>query len=194
MPRRSADQAAITRKRILQAARAAFAELGFAGAATTAIARRAGVTEGALYYHFRNKRDLFRQVFLALEAELAAHARAAARAGEPMAAFLAGARAALDLCVRPDFKRIVMIEGPTVLGDAGWRGPDAGVGLDAVARGLRGIAGSDRLSMARARGLAVLVMGAMNQVIIAVAREEPDVEADASLRDLERMIRALLAA
>lgn len=193
MPRSSADRAAITRIRILEAARAAFADQGFAAASTAGIARRAGVTEGALYYHFKGKKALFREVFIALEKELDAQARAASRQGEPMAAFMAGARAALAFCVRPDFKRIVMLDGPTVLGEAEWRGIDAGLGLDTVVRGLRNIAGPERLSGARARPLAVLVIGAMNEVIFAAAREEPGVDPEACLADLERMIRALLA-
>lgn len=193
MPRRSAQGAARTREAVLAAARAAFAEQGFARSSTAGIARRAGVTEGALFHHFPSKALLFREVFVALEDELNRHAQAASRGGEPMAAFLAGSRVSLEFCRRPDFRRIVMLDGPIVLGDAGWREVDSRMGLNTVVRGLRNIAGYDRLGRTQAKPLAVLVFGALNETIFALARDEPDIEVDVCLVHLERMIRALLA-
>lgn len=193
MPRRTAQDAARTREAVLAAARAAFAEHGFAATSTAGIARRAGVTEGALFHHFPSKAELFREVLVALEDELNRHAQAASREGEPMAAFLAGCHASMDFCRRPEFMRIVMLEGPIVLGDAGWREVDSSLGLDTVVRGIRNIAGQGRLSRADAKPIAVLVFGALNEMSFALARGEPDVDIDVSLRHLERMLRALLA-
>ena len=193
MPRRTAKDAARTREAVLAAARAAFAEQGFAGSSTAGIARRAGVTEGALFHHFPSKALLFREVFVALEDELNRHAQAASREGEPMAAFLAGCHASMDFYRRPDFMRIVMLEGPIVLGDAGWREMDSSLGLDTVVRGVRNIAGPARLSRAEAKPIAVLVFGALNELGFALARGEADLDIDTSLRHLERMLRALLA-
>ena len=59
-----------TRDALLGAARALFAERGYAGVGTEEVVRRAGVTRGALYHHFRDKQDLFRAVFEQTEAEL----------------------------------------------------------------------------------------------------------------------------
>jgi AcrR family transcriptional regulator len=193
MPRRTAQDAARTRAAVLAAAKAAFTERGYAGASTAAIARGAGVTEGALFHHFASKTLLFREVFVALEDELNRHAQAASREGEPIDAFLAGCRASLEFCLRPDFRRIVMVDGPIVLGDAGWREVDSRMGLNTVVRGLRNIAGNDRLSRTQAKPLAVLVFGALNEIIFALARDEPDLDVDVCLRHLERMIRTLLA-
>ena len=44
---------------MLKAARAVFTERGYEDAATDEIVERAGVTRGALYHHFRDKKDLF---------------------------------------------------------------------------------------------------------------------------------------
>lgn len=192
MPRRTAKDAALTREAVLGAARAAFTERGFSGSSTAAIARAAGVTEGALFHHFASKALLFREVFVALEDELNRHAQAASRQGEPMAAFLAGCRASLDFCRRADFKRIVMLEGPIVLGDAQWREVDSGMGLNTVVRGLRNIAGYDRLGRVEAKPLAVLIFGALNETIFALARDEPDIDIDVCMTHLERMLRVLL--
>jgi TetR/AcrR family transcriptional regulator len=71
--RPSADR---TRERILAAALDVFSELGFDGASTREIARRAGVTQPLLNYHFSNKDELWRtavdEVFGALNAALSA--------------------------------------------------------------------------------------------------------------------------
>ncbi|MDP2260805.1 MAG: TetR/AcrR family transcriptional regulator [Caulobacter sp.] len=188
MPRRSATDAARTREAIAAAARAAFAVDGYAGASTARIARDAGVSEGALFHHFRTKAALFREVFVTLEGELDAHVRAASRDGAPIDAFLAGCRASMQFGTRPDYQRVVLVDGPTVLGDAEWRKVDAQLGLATVARGLRNLAGRDNLSAEAARPLSVLVMGALNEVIFALARKEEGVEIEACLDALARML------
>jgi len=55
-----AEQREVTRERIIQAAREAFAEHGFRAASTRDIAARAGTTQGLITYHFRTKDDLWR--------------------------------------------------------------------------------------------------------------------------------------
>src|SRR4051812_1426101 len=67
-----AERSEATRSALLAAARALFAERGYAGTAAEEVARAAGVTRGALYHHFRDKRDLFRAVHEQLEAALVA--------------------------------------------------------------------------------------------------------------------------
>ncbi|MFC7713215.1 TetR family transcriptional regulator [Nonomuraea recticatena] len=56
--RRSAEEAAATRKALLVAALSEFAELGYASATLAGIAARAGVTRGAVHHHFTNKATL----------------------------------------------------------------------------------------------------------------------------------------
>ena len=62
-PARDAD----SRAALLRAGRELFAERGYAGVGTEEIVARAGVTRGALYHHFADKRDLFRAVHEELE-------------------------------------------------------------------------------------------------------------------------------
>lgn len=56
MNKRSAED---TRQKILEAARAVFAEAGYAQASMRLIAGAAGISVGGLYLHFRNKEDLY---------------------------------------------------------------------------------------------------------------------------------------
>lgn len=60
------------RERLLTAAAAEFAARGFAGATMAAIGRRAGVTKGGVYFHFRGKEELFFAVFDARRSALRA--------------------------------------------------------------------------------------------------------------------------
>ena len=59
----NAAQSAQTQRALRAAARALFAERGYAATPTEAIVARAGVTRGALHYHFQNKAGLFSAVY-----------------------------------------------------------------------------------------------------------------------------------
>jgi AcrR family transcriptional regulator len=56
--RRQVDRRTETRALLLQAAAQLLQEVGFSGTTTALIARRAGVTTGALHHHFATKDDL----------------------------------------------------------------------------------------------------------------------------------------
>jgi TetR/AcrR family transcriptional regulator len=60
-PGQDEDKDRDTRTRILAAATEHFAQYGYEGARTQAIADAAGVNKAMLYYHFRGKRHLYRQ-------------------------------------------------------------------------------------------------------------------------------------
>lgn len=59
MARKTKEEALATRNNILDAAATVFYENGLQGASLEDIARRAGVTRGAVYWHFKNKSDIF---------------------------------------------------------------------------------------------------------------------------------------
>jgi AcrR family transcriptional regulator len=169
--RRSAADAEQTRRAILAAARSSFAEHGFAAASTTAIARAAGVTRGAVYHHFAGKSDLFREVFVGIEHELNDSVVAAARAeSDSMDAFVAGCAAWLDFAVRPDYQRIAVVDAPAVLGAAEWHEIDAGIGLVSMEAGLAALARDGFLSRSPSRSLAVLLFGALTDAGLSLAR------------------------
>ena len=89
-----AERSEATRTALIAAARALFAERGYAGVGTEEIVRAAGVTRGALYHHFEGKRELFEAVYERIEAELAERIAAGAlpaNASSPLEAMRAGA-------------------------------------------------------------------------------------------------------
>jgi AcrR family transcriptional regulator len=192
MPRRSAAHAAETRDALLAAGRKLFAQQGFAGAGTGEISHLAGVTEGALFHHFGNKRALFEAVFEQVEAELATDAEAAMRAamkkGSALDAFLAACRVYLDHAAQPDFARIAMIDAPVVLGIEGWRRRDSALGLAAMVRGVETLMRDGAIGRQPARPLAVLVLGALNEAGLALARGEEGISSRACLAALRRLL------
>ena len=171
--RRSAADAEQTRRAILAAARASFAEHGFAAASTTTIAGAAGVTRGALYHHFAGKTDLFRAVFVEIEHELNDTVTAAALAEtKSLDAFVAGCAAWLDFAVRPDYQRIAVVDAPAVLGAAEWHAIDAGIGLASMEAGLAALAADGLLPRPPTRALAVLLFGALTDAGLALAGDD----------------------
>ncbi len=62
MARPMQDRAIRTRKMILRAAAEVFDEYGYAGSSISKIIDRAGLTQGAMYFHFKSKEDLARAV------------------------------------------------------------------------------------------------------------------------------------
>jgi AcrR family transcriptional regulator len=114
---RREESAAATRAALLRVARRLFADHGYAGTATEEIVRRARVTRGALYHHFRDKRDLFIAVLDEEHQKLAAQAGAAALAQpDPWSAIVASSNAFLDACVDRAVQQIVLIDAPAVVG------------------------------------------------------------------------------
>src|SRR6516162_9867030 len=94
------ENAAATRDALVRAARRLFADRGYGDTPTEEIVRRARVTRGALYHHFRDKRDLFVAVLDEEQNKLALRAgQAAAAEPDPWQAVVAASNAFLDACL-----------------------------------------------------------------------------------------------
>jgi len=184
MPRRTAADAAVTRVAILRAARKLFAARGFSATTTGEIAQVADVTAGALFHHFGDKTGLFRSVFNDLEAELDAHVRATAGEVGGLEAFLKGFRAYLEFAKRKDFHRIVMLEGPVVLGDAEWHAIEARRAATTLMEGLESLVTEGVIEDRPRRPLGLLLLGAMSEAGFEVARH-------GSARDLDALVDAM---
>lgn len=79
--------------------------------------RRARVTRGALYHHFKNKQDLFEAVFEELEARAAERVLSAALAQpDAWSQAVAGIDAFLEACLEPRYRRLALQEAPLALG------------------------------------------------------------------------------
>ncbi|RTD98614.1 TetR/AcrR family transcriptional regulator [Variovorax atrisoli] len=115
--RTNRERTETTRLALLDAARALFVGKGYVDTSTPEIAVAAGITRGALYHHFEDKRDLFRQVLQRESQAVAADVEAAAPEQlSPREALLEGSKAYLNAMTAPGRTRLLLIDGPAVLG------------------------------------------------------------------------------
>ncbi len=123
--RRSKEDTNATIRKLLEVARSHFTEHGYAKASLESIVQEAAVTRGALYHHFRNKQMLFRTVLEAVQHEVAEHVeQEAAQGTDVWEQLYLGCRAFVMAAVAPHNKRILLIDGPAVLGWEAWRDMD----------------------------------------------------------------------
>ena len=172
--RTKAEQSEATRAALLSAAAALFAERGYADTPTEEVVLRAGVTRGALYHHFQDKRDLFRAVFEEVEAAFVQRVAAASAAdtGDVMARLRAGIDAFLAACTEPAIQRIVLLDGPSVLGWATYRALDAKYGLGLVKGALHGAMEAGVIERQPLDPLAHLFMSALHEAGMLIATAE----------------------
>jgi AcrR family transcriptional regulator len=162
-----------TRRRLVAAARTLFAERGYAGVATEQIVRAAGVTRGALYHQFRDKAALFAAVAETVQAEIAQRITAGAQADgftDPMATLHAGMRRFLEACADPLVERILLLDGPAVLGWRAWRELADRYGLGLLQHALQAAIDAGAITPQPVVPLAHVLIGALDECALYVAR------------------------
>src|SRR3954470_5588395 len=106
------EMIAETRAKLLAAARHAFATKGYAEASMDDFTAEAGLTRGALYHHFGDKKGLLRAVIAEIDAEMNVRLReVSGRAGTPWQAFSDECIAYLEMALEPEIRRIVLRDG-----------------------------------------------------------------------------------
>jgi AcrR family transcriptional regulator len=115
--RSNRERTEMTRAALVNAARKLLIEKGYAGTATPDIVAAAAVTRGALYHHFADKRALFHAVVEQEAATVAAEIeRAAPQARTAVEALLSGGDAYLQAMREAGRTRLLLLDGPAVLG------------------------------------------------------------------------------
>ncbi|HWA48647.1 MAG TPA: TetR/AcrR family transcriptional regulator [Dongiaceae bacterium] len=106
------------RAKLIAAARRAFAEWGYAAASMDDLTAEAGLTRGALYHNFGDKRGLLAAVVNQIDGEMASRAqKVGARSQDDWEGLLAEGAAYIEMALDPEVQRIVLRDGPAVLGD-----------------------------------------------------------------------------
>jgi AcrR family transcriptional regulator len=191
-----AEQREQTRSEIVRIATRRFAESGYAGVALEDLVAEAGLTRGALYHHFGSKKGLFQAVVEQAQASVAdAVAHAASQHDDVLADFLAGCRAFLEASLSPEVRRILLVDGPAVLGWDAWRDGD----LETSARHLdAGVAELVDAGVIEGRALdtvTALLSGALNEVALVNARsDDPARSIDEAVDVVRRLLRGLAPA
>jgi len=162
-----------TRQRLIAAARTMFAERGYAGVGTEQIVQAAGVTRGALYHQFRDKADLFAAVAETAQAEVAHRITSGAETDgpvDPMTALYAGVRRFLEACSDPAVERILLLDGPAVLGWQAWRDLADRYGLGLLQHGLQAAMDAGAIAPQPVEPLAHVLIGALDESALYMAR------------------------
>ena len=189
-PTKKQVQSDATRRRLISVARRLFATRGYADTSIADITDRAKVTRGALYYHFGDKRDLFRAVFEQVEEELVARSAAAATRSRPERRLEAAVAAFLDACLDRDVQQVVLLDGSSVLGWETASQIDEAYALGSLQALLELAIREGHVARQPVEPLAQVLLGALNQAALAIARAD---DVPAARREMGRTIGRLLA-
>lgn len=123
--RRNKAETEETIRKLIEVARAHFTEHGYANTALETIVQEVKLTRGAVYHHFRSKKELFRAVLDDVQLEVATRLEREASTSEDVWQQLyLGCRAFVMAAVEERNRRIMLIDGPSILGWEEWRGMD----------------------------------------------------------------------
>ncbi|MBX4910233.1 MULTISPECIES: TetR/AcrR family transcriptional regulator [Rhizobium] len=174
MVKRRSETMEENRMKLIAAGRKAFAEKGYAAASMDELTAEVGLTRGALYHNFGDKRGLLAAVVDQIDTEMASRAQEiGARAGDDWQGLLAEGAAYIEMALDPEVQRIVLLDGPAVLGDPSqW--PSQSSCLQATRQTIDRLIAQDALKPVDAEAAARLLNGAaLNAALWIAASDEP---------------------
>lgn len=181
-----AEQKKATILKLMEVAREHFSEQGYAHASLEEMVKQAGLTRGALYHHFGSKEGLFLAVLESVQQEIAERIETdAAASDDPWKQLLLGCRAFVTAAVEPRNRRILLLDGPSVLGWDAWRRTDEQNSMRLLREQLQLLQRQGYLRPISVDALTHLLSGAMNEAVLWIA-ETPD-----RLQSLEESIAAI---
>ncbi|OEJ24181.1 TetR family transcriptional regulator [Streptomyces agglomeratus] len=183
-----------TRQALVREGRRLFAARGYGAVGLSEIVRAAGVTKGALYHHFDSKTELFRAVLEEVQQEVARNVAETADAHpDPWSRLTAGCQAFLAASTGPDVQRIMLVDGPAVLGWSQWRALDEAASVRHLAEALTALIEQGLIAPQPVAPLTHLLSGAMNEAALWLAASENPEDLPATQAALSRMLDALRA-
>jgi AcrR family transcriptional regulator len=187
-----ADRRAATRTAILKAARKLFGSDGFQATTMDDIAAAARVAKGAVYHHFPTKEAVFEAVFEEVSHDLVVEIGKLSRAEKDvLLSMAAGTQHYLTACAKGPTGRIILRDGPAVLGWERWREIDAKHFGGGIPRALEAAMQRGLLARQPVEPLARLLLGAMTEAAVACAGADDIRKAGA---EYSRAFKSLLEA
>ena len=192
---RKVEQGRATRRELVAIATRLFATNGYDGTSVDDVLREAGISRGALYHHFAGKDALFEAVLGAVEAKVAETLVEAARGvRDPVEVLRAGCAAWLRLAQDPTVRQIALVDAPTAVGWRKWREIDERYALGLLKTTLRAAAADGRLHRDSVDVLAHMLLAALAEVALVVARApDPAAAARAGKVAVDQLLDRLLA-
>jgi AcrR family transcriptional regulator len=174
MAKRRVESMEENRVKLIAAARKAFAKKGYSAASMDELTAEVGLTRGALYHNFGDKRGLLAAVVDQIDSEMASRAQEiGARAGNDWQGLLAEGTAYIEMALDPEVQRIVLLDGPAVLGDPSqW--PSQSSCLQVTKRAVERLIAQGTLKPLDAEAAARLLSGAaLNAALWIAASDNP---------------------
>ena len=167
---KQAERRAATTEAILRAGRRLFGERGFAAATMDDIAEAADIAKGAVYHHFKTKEAVFEAVFEQVSGDLVQDIDRAVRSEKDvLAAIVAGTQHYFAACAKGPAGRIILRDGPAVLGWERWREIDARHFGGKFPRALTVAMDAGLIARQPVEPLARLLLGAVTEAAVACA-------------------------
>lgn len=190
--RKRSEKVEETRSKLIETARKAFAEKGYAKASMDDITAEAGLTRGALYHHFGDKKGLLQAVVDQIDSEMAARARQTATQAESVwEGLLAEGIAYIEMALNPEVQRIVLLDGPAVLGDPS-RWPSQNSCLQATIGMVQALIREGVMKPVNAEAAAHLLNGAaLNAALWIAASDDPQSVVDSAIETFLVMANGL---
>ena len=168
-----AAQGQATRGQLIEVATGLFAERGYEDTSIEAVLAAAGVSRGALYYHFAGKDALFEAVMASVQDRIMAElTMAVGEASDAVGALMAAALAWIDLAGDPVVQRVILLDAPSVLGWERWRGMNEEGTLGAMRAMLQAVADSGRLAPELVGPFAHMILAALDEIALVIARAQ----------------------
>jgi AcrR family transcriptional regulator len=155
------EMIAETRAKLLAAGRKAFGTIGYADASMDDFTAEAGLTRGALYHHFGDKKGLFEAVLMQIDGEMTARLKAVSeRAPTRWQGLVEECTSYIQMALEPEIQRIVFRDGPAVLGDpSSW--PNASGCIAAMTASIARLADEGTIADVDPEAAARVINGAM---------------------------------
>lgn len=178
-----------TRAKLLAAARQAFGTVGYAEASMDDFTSSAGLTRGALYHHFGDKKGLLEAVIKQIDAEMNERLlKATAHMPSRWQRFVEENVIYVQMALEPEIQRIVLLDGPAILGDtANWATTNACI--RSMTENLKLLRDEGAIKDVDPEAMARLLTGASTQVALWIANST---EPEATSRRAVEAIRQLL--
>lgn len=178
------EMIAETRAKLLATARHAFATQGYAAASMDDFTAEAGLTRGALYHHFGDKKGLLMAVIMQIDAEMSERLCAiSGKANNAWQGFVDECTAYIEMALEPEIQRIMLLDGPAVLGDPS-KWPNQTACIRTMSRSLETLIAEGTIRPVDTEAMAWLISGATLTAALWIA----------NARDQEEVTRKAVAA
>jgi AcrR family transcriptional regulator len=188
-----ADMIAETRAKLVAAGREAFGTVGYADAAMDDFTSAVGLTRGALYHHFGDKKGLLEAVIAEIDAEMDTRLiEVSSKSPSRWQGFVDECTAYLEMALEPEIQRIVLRDGPSVLGDpATW--PNQSKCIRSMSASLERLGADGIIKPGDPETMARLLNGALLHAASWIANSsEPEATSRRAVDGIKELLNGLL--